>query len=98
MRRLGRVEPMWYLYILRSISSPEQEYIGAASYLRRRLADHNAGRSTHTAKFTPWTLLWYCAFPDKLKALEFERYLKSHSGRAFSRKRLLSPPPVVAAP
>jgi putative endonuclease len=28
-------------------------------------------------------LIWYCAFPDKYKALEFEKYLKSHSGRAF---------------
>ncbi|MDX2095626.1 MAG: GIY-YIG nuclease family protein, partial [Alphaproteobacteria bacterium] len=37
----------------------------------------------------PWELVWYCAFPDKYKALEFEKYLKSHSGRAFANKRLL---------
>jgi hypothetical protein len=47
-----------------------------------------AGKSAHTAKFKPWKLVWYCAFPDKLKALAFEKYLKSHSGRAFSKKRL----------
>nr|WP_283809955.1 GIY-YIG nuclease family protein [Bradyrhizobium forestalis] len=40
------------------------------------------------AKFKPWKLVWYCAFPDKMKALAFETYLKSHSGRAFSKKRL----------
>lgn len=28
------------------------------------------------------------SFPDKYKALEFEKYLKSHSGRAFAKKRL----------
>jgi predicted GIY-YIG superfamily endonuclease len=37
----------------------------------------------------PWILVWYCAFPDKQRALAFEAYLKSHSGRAFSKKRLL---------
>ena len=57
--------------------------------IRQRLADHNAGKSTHTAKFMPWVLPWYSAFPDKYRALEFEAYLKSHSGRAFARKRLL---------
>ena len=79
---------MWYVYILRSLSFPEQEYIGATSDLKRRLPEHNAGKSAHTAKFKPWELIWYCAFPDKHKALEFEKYLKSHSGRAFAKKRL----------
>ena len=79
---------MWYVYIIRSVSSRKQEYTGATADLKRRLSDHNAGRSKHTAKFKPWELAWYCAFPDKYKALEFERYLKSHSGRAFARKRL----------
>ncbi len=80
---------MWYVYILRSLSSPEQEYIGAAQDLKQRLTEHNAGKSTHTAKFMPWEMLWYCAFSDKYKALEFEKYLKSHSGRAFTSKRLI---------
>jgi predicted GIY-YIG superfamily endonuclease len=80
---------VWYVYIIRSIGSPEQEYIGATSDLKQRITDHNAGRSAHTAKFKPWKLVWYCAFPDKYRALEFEKYLKSHSGRAFAKKRLL---------
>jgi predicted GIY-YIG superfamily endonuclease len=79
---------MWYVYIIRSVSSPEQEYTGATANLKRRISDHNAGKSTHTAKFKPWELAWYCAFHDKYKALEFEKYLKSHSGRAFATKRL----------
>lgn len=79
---------MWHVYILRSLSHPEQEYIGATEDLQNRLSDHNAGKSTHTAKFMPWELLWYCGFYDKYKALEFETYLKSHSGRAFTKKRL----------
>jgi predicted GIY-YIG superfamily endonuclease len=79
---------MWYVYIIRSATSPEQSYIGTTANLRQRVADHNAGKSTHTAKFVPWKLVWYSAFHCKYKALEFERYLKSHSGKAFARKRL----------
>lgn len=78
---------MWYVYIIRSIEYPDQEYIGATEDLKRRLPEHNTGRSAHTAKFKPWQLVWYCAFPDKYKALAFEKYLKSHSGRAFAKKR-----------
>ena len=79
---------MWCVYILRSINHPDEEYTGATADLRRRLIEHDAGKSTHTAKFAPWELKWYAAFPDKLRALEFEKYLKSHSGRAFAKKRL----------
>lgn len=79
---------MWHVYILRSRTFPDQEYTGATEDLKDRLRAHNAGKSTHTAKFTPWDLLWYGAFPDKFKALQFEKYLKSHSGRAFANKRL----------
>jgi predicted GIY-YIG superfamily endonuclease len=79
---------MWYVYIIRSVSFPEHEYTGATANLKKRIEDHNAGKSTHTAKFTPWELVWYSAFRDKYRALEFEKYLKSHSGRAFAKKRL----------
>ena len=79
---------MWYVYILKSQTSPDQEYTGATANLRQRFADHNAGKSRHTAKYRPWTLACYIALPDKYKALELEKYLKSHSGRAFAKKRL----------
>ena len=34
---------MFYTYILRSISQPEQRYIGSTADLQSRLAKHNAG-------------------------------------------------------
>jgi predicted GIY-YIG superfamily endonuclease len=80
---------MWYVYIIRSSTSAEQDYIGATADLKQRIADHNGRKSTHTAKFVPWQLIWYSAFPDKYKALEFEKYLKLHSGRAFAKKGLI---------
>ena len=80
---------MLYVYILQSISHPEQEYTGVTEDMKRRMSEHNSGDSLHTAKFLPWKLVWYAAFPDKMTALEFEKYLKSHSGRAFAKKRLI---------
>jgi putative endonuclease len=80
---------MWYVYIIRSVGHSDQEYTGATENLKQRIGDHNAGKSAHTAKYKPWKLLWYSAFPDKMTALEFEKYLKSHSGRAFAKKRLI---------
>ena len=79
---------MWYVYIIRSVDTPKQEYIGMTADLRRRITEHNSGKSYHTSKYAPWKLMWYCAFDDKHKAIAFETYLKSHSGRAFTKKRL----------
>jgi putative endonuclease len=84
---------MRYVYIIRSVAFPDQEYVGATADLKQRLSDHDAGRSPHTSKYKPWTLIWCCAFPEKHQALAFEAYLKSHSGRAFAKKRLTSPAP-----
>jgi hypothetical protein len=36
----------------------------------------------------PWQLITYTAFSDVKKAVAFERYLKTASGRAFANKRL----------
>lgn len=79
---------MKYVYLLESINSPEEVYVGLTDDLRARLHAHNAGQSPHTAKFKPWRLVTYIAFSDEAKAVAFERYLKSSSGRAFAKKRL----------
>jgi putative endonuclease len=79
---------MKYVYLLQSISHPNQRYVGLTADIDNRLAAHNAGQSTHTAKYRPWTLVSYLAFIDEDRAAAFERYLKSGSGRAFADKRL----------
>jgi putative endonuclease len=79
---------MKYVYLLESISHPDQTYVGLTDDLRSRLAAHNAGQSAHTAKFNPWRLLTYIAFSEPDKAVAFERYMKAASGRAFTSKRL----------
>ena len=79
---------MKYVYILESIASPGETYIGLTDDLRQRLAAHNAGQSKHTQKFKPWRLVTYIGFSEEQKAVDFERYLKSSSSRAFAKKRL----------
>jgi putative endonuclease len=49
---------------------------------------HNQGKNSHTSKYKPWRLKTAIAFTDRQKALDFEAYLKSPSGRAFAEKRL----------
>lgn len=79
---------MQYVYILRSLSHPERHYIGTTQDLRERLDRHNAGSVRHTSKFCPWAIKTYLAFDNRERALAFEQYLKSASGRAFCKKRL----------
>jgi len=44
---------MHYVYLLRSESHPNEQYIGLTRDLRQRLLDHNSGRSGYAAKFSP---------------------------------------------
>jgi putative endonuclease len=79
---------MYCAYILRSENFPDQTYIGSTGDLRKRLAEHNAGKSIHANKFKPWNMMAYVALPEKLLAEEFEKYPKSGSGRAFAKRHL----------
>jgi putative endonuclease len=78
---------MKYVYILQSAVG-EHFYVGVTDDLRGRLTKHNAGEIQHTSKYRPWSVKTYVAFSDEKQALNFEKYLKSPSGRAFSKKRL----------
>jgi len=80
---------MYFVYVIISINHPEQLYIGYTTDINKRLLAHNAGKSTHTAKYKPWKLVIYLAFEKEESALSFEKYLKTQSGRAFIKKRFL---------
>jgi predicted GIY-YIG superfamily endonuclease len=78
----------YYVYILRSKANPPHFYVGFREDLQARLKHHNSGGDPHTAKYCPWRIKTAIAFTDREQALAFEHYLKSPSGRAFSKKRL----------
>ena len=76
---------MHFVYVLES-ANRQHWYFGVTNDIKRRLSEHNSGESTHTSKYRPWTLRICVTFKNRLNAEEFERYLKSHSGRAFMSK------------
>jgi putative endonuclease len=83
------MEPfLYFVYSIQSLPNPHKFYIGLTTDINRRLEEHNAGKSVHTNKHTPWILMSYTAFTDKSKAQRFESYLKTGSGRTFAKKRL----------
>jgi putative endonuclease len=80
--------PVYYVYLIESLSANGRRYVGMTTDLKQRLREHNQGKSSHTTKFSPWKLITYFAFTDRARAGAFERYLKSGSGHAFAGKRL----------
>jgi predicted GIY-YIG superfamily endonuclease len=75
-----------YVYILVSLSHPGRQYTGFTTDLEARLRAHNEGKCPHTSKFITWRIETAIAFASRQKAMTFERYLKTHSGRAFAAK------------
>jgi predicted GIY-YIG superfamily endonuclease len=80
---------MYFVYKLQSDKFPNEFYVGYTTDIKKRLAAHNNGQVPHTSKFKPWKMIFYFAISNKDKALEFEKYLKSGSGRAFLKKHLI---------
>ena len=78
---------MYYAYILQL--KDLTYYHGSAADLKERLKDHKHGLVSSTKNLMPLKLVFYAAFESKLKALQFEKYLKTHSGFAFGNKKLL---------
>ena len=76
-----------YVYILESVDACHF-YVGLTDNLQARLQRHNAGEVPHTSKFKPWRLKNVIAFRDRERAHDFERYLKTGSGRAFAHRHL----------
>ena len=76
----------WYVYMLQSCQHPEHYYVGMTEDLSERLKAHNVGKVPHTSKFLPWRIETAVAFRERAKAAAFEKYLKTHSGRAFAKR------------
>jgi len=79
---------MHYCYILKSLKD-SSFYIGSTQDLKKRLEKHNRKEVKYSSTKAPFKLVWYSAFKNKQKAIDFEMYLKSSSGFAFRNKRLI---------
>lgn len=74
------------VYIIRRESDAARHYTGITTDVRSRLNWHNTGPSGCTVHHRPWSLVVSIEIADAAAAGRFERYLKSGSGCAFSRR------------
>ncbi|MBI2639464.1 MAG: GIY-YIG nuclease family protein [Candidatus Sungbacteria bacterium] len=79
---------MNYVYILECCD--RRFYIGCTSDLKDRIVRHNKAQVPATKNRLPIKLISYFAFQNKYVAFNFEKYLKSGSGRAFLKRHFLS--------
>jgi putative endonuclease len=79
---------LFYVYILVSEADATQHYTGITQDLPSRLKEHNQGTCIYTARCRPWRIETAIAFRSEAKARAFEKYLKTGSGREFSRRHL----------
>ena len=78
---------MYYVYLLEL--SDGRIYTGSTPRLKVRLKEHSQGLCLSTNNFRPVKLIWCGIFRNRLIARRFENYLKSGSGQAFRKKRLV---------
>lgn len=82
-----RSRVLWYVYVLYS-EQKGKWYIGSTRDLRKRILNHNSGKSRSTKHGTPWRVT-YCEIGlNKNDARARERYLKSGMGRRYLKNRL----------
>ena len=78
---------MYFVYIL--ACSDNTLYVGLTKNIKNRFLQHQTGESRSTKFRRPVTLKFVSIFYNRNLAAEFEQYLKTSSGRAFLRKRLV---------
>lgn len=69
--------------------SDKKPYVGCTNDLKDRKTRHNKGQIFATKERLPVKLISYFAFSNKYTAFNFEKYLKSGSGRAFIKRHKL---------
>jgi putative endonuclease len=79
---------MWAVYILKCADGTY--YVGCTNNIENRIFRHRNGQVHYTSSRLPLEIAHQSIFSDKYKAYDFEKYLKSGSGRAFAGKRLYS--------
>ena len=76
-----------FVYILKCAN--DSYYVGCTKNLKDRIDRHSKGQIQSTKNRLPVAIVHLSIFQDRFKAFNFEKYLKSGSGRAFMNKRLV---------
>ncbi len=78
---------MFYTYVIQSRKN-KKWHTGCTDDLRKRLKQHNEGKSTWTKSGIPWGLIYYEACINKEDVRSREKYLKSGMGKRYLKNRL----------
>jgi putative endonuclease len=79
----------YYVYILESLKDGDH-YTGYTENLRSRFKHHQAGEVASTKNRRPLRLIYFEGCLSQEDALRREKYLKTHHGKMFVKKRLKS--------
>ena len=77
---------MYYTYLLKNKQG--KWYTGSTGDLRKRLREHNQGKSTWTKDKGPWEIIYYEACINEQDARSREVYLKTSIGKRYLKNRL----------
>lgn len=83
----GLFELKYYVYTLKCVDG---YYTGCTDDVTERLERHVKGYVTATKDRRPVELVNVFGFRERHTAFQFEKYLKSGSGRAFVKKHFIS--------
>jgi len=75
---------MYKVYVIKS-KLKEWYYIGMTNDLKRRIYEHNLGKTKTTKSRKPYVLLHHESFKTRKEARKREKYLKSGIGREWIR-------------
>jgi len=83
------VDNMYYTYVLQS-EKDGLLYTGYTKNLKLRFELHNRGQVTSTKHRQPLKLIYYEACMSSEDATRREKYLKTHYGKMYLKKRLVN--------
>ena len=79
---------MYYVYFLEN-KAKNYLYVGSTANLKKRIVEHNNGKNQSTKSYIPLILSAYISVPTEKQARSLEKYLKTGSGKAILKKRIL---------
>jgi putative endonuclease len=83
------VRNMYYVYILKS-EKDSKLYTGYTKNLKRRISEHNRGKTNSLKLRRPLKLIYYEVKGSLSEAIKREKYFKSGWGRKYIKEKLLS--------
>ncbi|MDD2646577.1 MAG: GIY-YIG nuclease family protein [Patescibacteria group bacterium] len=83
----NKTSQVFFTYVLRSLKD-DYAYVGYTDNLKKRLEEHQKGKSFATRLRRPFKLIYFEACLNEQDAKQREKYLKTTNGRRFLIKRL----------